>query len=58
MTVKTANGIAVKGATIIKHGSIYQAVIVDVRGNRYVSGSNSRTLAAERKVLAGMYDHR
>lgn len=56
ITSRTINGQRIVCASIVEEGGTYQAVIHTLDGGHYVSGSNSRDLAAERAVLRGMLD--
>jgi hypothetical protein len=55
---RTVNGREISKAYIVEENGIYQAVITDVNGAEYVSGSNSTDLASERLVLLRMLDGR
>jgi hypothetical protein len=55
---RTVNGREIAKASIVEENGIYQAVITDVNGTEYVSGSNSTDLASERLVLLRMLDGR
>lgn len=56
ITSRTVNGRQVASATIVEQGGIFSAVVRDIYGTEYSSGSNARDLATERTVLRDMLD--
>lgn len=56
ITSRTICGRPVLKAVIVEENDIFQAVITDVYSVVYVSGSNARDIASERRVLREMLD--